>query len=107
MTASIADMAEAVAAELQDPARWTKDVYARNIAGDDVEPNDTTAVCWCPEGQCIRLYGWEALQRLDRAFLAFARKSISSVNDGSGRTQVMQWLRELAIRERRHLLTNG
>lgn len=37
-------------AKIEDPARWTQTVPARDLTGAPVRPDNQAAVCWCAIG---------------------------------------------------------
>lgn len=44
---------------LEDPRRWTKGTFARNIEGFEVSASNPDAVCWCLEGAIAKIVGDE------------------------------------------------
>jgi hypothetical protein len=50
---------------LDTPEKWTKEVFARDCKGDEVDPESPEAVCWCVKGALQKCYPnyddrWEA-----------------------------------------------
>jgi hypothetical protein len=54
---------------LSDPTKWTTEEYARDSAGNEVDPSDKAAVCWCGQGAiyaCGVAYGMPSLEEVIR-----------------------------------------
>ncbi len=84
---------------IADPERHCQRSYARNKEGDDVLPNDPTAVCWCASGAMRKCYRdnrdvWRRANDLARARHALP---LSHVNDRLGHAAVWQILKDLDI----------
>lgn len=58
---------------LRDPARWTKEFYARNRSGNGAEVSGGTAVCWCARGAAARVAGWDEAYETGQLGLALRR----------------------------------
>jgi hypothetical protein len=41
-----------------DPEKWTQRAEARDFLGDAVDPENETAVCFCPRGGAAHIFGW-------------------------------------------------
>lgn len=42
---------------LDDPSKWTKGALARDIDGEGLEADNSSAVCWCLIGAIQKCYG--------------------------------------------------
>ena len=52
---------------LSDPARWTKQVHARDANGREVPPKHSEAVCWCLDGAMLKVSGHEGFGMVGEA----------------------------------------
>lgn len=51
------EILKAARALIDTPEKWTRGVYARDLAGGDVHPSDDRAVCFCSKGALMRIAG--------------------------------------------------
>ena len=83
----------AAKALLSDPTKWTQGVFARNSDGDEVDPDDSTAVCWCATGAVRKIAGDDVDHILDRLKNSIPSRFVATipfVNDGPGYDAVME-----------------
>lgn len=82
---------------------WTRDYYARDLNGDPVEDDDSSAVCFCAVGAARRVdrlacdLNRTAQKALYEAADVLGKKTPVQINDEQGKLAVLQ-LYDLAIR---------
>ena len=100
-------------AVIADPKHWTKGWYAHNAEGQDVEPAEPDAVCWCSLGAIVKVaheegvkdIRFKATEYLDKATEYLAKVSaecgyngIPDFNDNSSHEAVMKaWDRTIKL----------
>lgn len=84
---------------LSSPSCWTQGEYARDEEGEERDPNDSDAICWCAMGAIGKIneelyYQWDKID-IDNNLLSKAAKElfdtdIVTVNDVLGHIAVLQ-----------------
>ena len=83
---------------LEDPKHWTKDAFARNKDGQEVDESSPDAVCWCVVGACRKLYTYEERKKIyDRLRPAVPYNVVMDWNDNNTHAIVLAKLKELDI----------
>lgn len=89
---------------ISDPARWTQHQFAKDAAGDFVDPGSRYAVCWCSLGAFTRVNPFISQNRAAKTLLANAMGlgwgCITKFNDNHAHDQVIAaWDRAIAMAE--------
>lgn len=81
----------AAKAKIADEAHWTTGVFARNLAGASVLPDNPNAVRYCAFGACEAVIPstWDTIE-LIRAAKELFSMPVTGVNDRLGHAAVMQ-----------------
>jgi hypothetical protein len=95
MTATVQEMAAAVADAMEDESRWCAGRYALDASGIGVATTDPSACRWCADGHAFRLFPSDE-PALFAAFSERFKESLTEVNDRDGRLATIARLRQLA-----------
>ena len=83
-------------ARIEDPDKWTKCAFARDVDGNNVTPRNPKAVCWCAEGaieteSIPSMPSWQVLCWMD----TYIGSALYVINDKCGYQPVIDTMREI------------
>lgn len=82
--------------KIRNPQHWTKDYLARDANGEEANPRDPEAVCWCLYGAFLANPDRDAVEEFSEDFLQLFVDEfdtpIGPFNDTRTHSEIINWL---------------